>query len=515
MTLSPETPAPSTDASPAVGAAHHDAHHGHAYSSLVNAIKLGGSLLLSWAVALVVRPLLVRHLGETRWGESWAAESIAAVALLPAALGLDTWIRKEVGITIKNANGFFGGALVLRFIMLVLFGAMGVGWGYLHHNSAEVLATIGVFAVAQFLFLTNQSLAALLHTGGKVNGLSVVTVVGKVLWGGLIVGGVMLDWPLWGFALALVVSELAKALATWKLAADHVGLTFTVDVPATKKMFVGALPFYVNAIALGATGRIDTTILESFGDKAAVGWYGVVLAVMGIALVISPVVGWVLTPLLARAGARSSDELYQVTRRVLEGCLAAAVPITLVVALGAELWLRILYGERFIAAAPALQALAPAFALTYLNIVVSICLTALNRGWSVTITSLSSLALTPVLNLILIPVFWRLWGPIGGTIACAVSLVATETFTTGIMLWRMGSQAFDARTVTMLVKTGAVSAVCIAMEVALRQVGLHQVLRLLLEATVYVVGVVALRAVRPNEVIGFLKTARARRAQPG
>ena len=485
-----------------------------AYAALVNAVKLGGSILVSWGIALGVRLLLPRMLGPGRFGEMNYADALAAVAFLPAVLGIETWIRKEVGITIKDANAFLGGAFALRLVMTVLFGLGAVMFARLIGRSLELQLAVAVFSLGQLFLLTNSTLAALLHTAGKVDGLSAANIVGKLVWGGVLLAAVFTRAPLWVFASATALSELFKLVASWQLAVRHAALKLVFNWPATVVMIKGSLPFYFTALAIGATGRTDSALLGSLVNDTEVGWYGAVLGLLGLAMVVAPVVGWVLQPLLSRAAARSNDELDSLTRRGIEACLTAAMPISMLMGLGAELWVSLLYGEKFAPAALALRVISPTFMLTYLNIVASICLTALNRGWSVTLTSVSSLLLTPAINFLLIPIFYRWLGPSGGATACAATFVTMEFITTTIMLARIGRRAIDRRNVLMLSKTLAICVGCIGIDLALRHFGIHQVVRLLIEATVYLGSILAFGVLKPGELIGFVKTARAARHQP-
>ena len=66
-----------------------------------------------------------------------------------------------------------------------------------------------------------------------------------------------------------------------------------------------------------------------------------------------------------------------------------AIPTSLALAVGADLWIWLIFGQVFGPAAPALRILAPMFVLTYVL---------LDRGWTAIIISLCGLAVTPLLN---------------------------------------------------------------------------------------------------------------------
>src|SRR5215212_5048373 len=101
-------------------------NHGlEAYSAVANAMKLASSLVVSFGITLAVRQFLIpRMLGTERYGELNFADGFAGLFLVAAWLGVDTWLRKELGVTLKNADGVFGGVLVVRATMTVVLTAV-------------------------------------------------------------------------------------------------------------------------------------------------------------------------------------------------------------------------------------------------------------------------------------------------------------------------------------------------------------------------------------------------------
>jgi hypothetical protein len=66
---------------------------------LRNAVKLGGSLMLTWGIALGVRLLLPRYLGPRRLRRGELRRRLHLDALRGhLGLGIDTYIRKEVSV---------------------------------------------------------------------------------------------------------------------------------------------------------------------------------------------------------------------------------------------------------------------------------------------------------------------------------------------------------------------------------------------------------------------------------
>ncbi|MCP3137197.1 exopolysaccharide biosynthesis flippase [Pyxidicoccus xibeiensis] len=480
-----------------------------AMGAVRNGLQLGGSLLVTYAIAMGVRFLLPAYLGPENLGRFNWGDSFSAVFFLATQLGLEMYIRKEVARRPAHASDFFGTTLLLRLgLTVVLIGVLALvmaGQG----DPPEVRYLVYVFAVAQSLTIINASMAALLHAKGKVAGLSVSNVVTKLVWGGGLLAVCLARLPLPWLAVPLVASEAVKLAVGWRLAHQHIGLTFRVDVPATMKVLKASLPFFITGVALGANGRLDVMILGFTATHEEVGFYGAAWNIAGLTFFLNPVFGWVLMPLASRAAARSEEELTRLTRRALEGTLVITVPLMMLIVLGAPLWVGLMGGE-FAPSATPLRLMSPLFVLAFITMTSGMWLTMTNREWWVTITSVvGSLVLIPIFNLTLIPLLHSALGPGGGAAGTALSILLMEVAVTISLFARMGRAAFDARLLSMVGKTAAV---CLAIA-ALDQTVLAPLgpwVRLGIEAALYVVGVLATGAVRPGEVLQVVRLARRR-----
>jgi O-antigen/teichoic acid export membrane protein len=374
----------------------------------------------------------------------------------------------------------------------------------------------------QFFFRCNATLAAVLHARERVDGLSVTHVVTKCMWGGGLALVLLLGLPLPWLAAPILAAEVLKAGVLLHLARSHAGLKLSVDARATRLVLVAALPFFLNDAAIATNGKVDVTLLGIIASKTEVGWYGAAWAIAGMTMMVSPLLGWVLMPMLSRAAAQSQEELTRLIRRGLEGIISFSVPVTLALALGAETWVRLMFGEVFAPAAAVLRLLAPIFVLTYVATVSGSWLMAANRPWTVTATSVMSMALNPVLNLLLIPPMLKELGTAGGACATALSMATCELLVTLVLLYAIGRRAFDRRNVGVVAKTLGVCAAVTALHLGLGRLGEAQGLdtsglpfglaRMVLDGLAYLCLILLTRAVRLDELVGLVRMARNRRS---
>ena len=146
-----------------------------------NGLKIAGSLLVTWTVALAVRFALPRQLGPEVYGLYNFAEAFAASFFVLTTLGIETYVQKEIPLRREHASDFAGGILAIR---LGLGAALVVAMALILHldgRATDVRRIVYLFAAGQIFFVANATLSALLHANGTVDGLSIVNVLSKLL----------------------------------------------------------------------------------------------------------------------------------------------------------------------------------------------------------------------------------------------------------------------------------------------------------------------------------------------
>ncbi len=477
-----------------------------------NAATLGASLMLTWSVAIAMRLVLPRYLGPERFGTLSFVDAFSATFFVMLGLGLDLYVRKEVSVRPGHASDFLGGALLLRALLSVLlFLGMAVVL-HLTNRTLEVRRLAYVFAFAQFFVVTNQTLSALLHAAGRVAGMSMLSVASKVAWAAGCLAAILLHAGLWAFGASYLLSEAFRTVILCVLARRHLNLTLRFDGRATWRMLADSFPYFVNAVAIAAYGRLDVTLLELRADSREVGWYAAASAIAGLALLAAPIIEWVLTPMFARAAARSTEELFERVRRALEILLAIAIPAALALCLGADAWIRLLFGQAYAPAALALRIRAVMFVLTYVAIVYALTLTMLRRPWALAIVSLVGLATNASLNVAVIAPGIAVLGEGGGGAACALAMVVSEVLVTGVMAVIVGRRGLDRGALATL---SASLVACAAVVVLDRTLMAHAAgaARLFVDGATYLAVMALGAASRTREAANVLVTAL--RPRPG
>lgn len=469
-----------------------------------NALKLGGSLVFTWGIALGIRLIVPRYLGPFRFGTLNFADGFSNTAFIVLSLGADQYIRKEVAVRPSHASEFFGGVFTIRTLMTLFVFAGMAAVMHATGRSGEVATVVFIYGATQFFVMNNATLSAMLHAKGDVGAMSVLAVVTKIVWAVGLLAAMATGAGLWAYGASFFASEFIETFVLYALGRKHLGLRLQIDRAGTAKMLLASLPFYLQGFATTAYTRIDVSLLEFMGNTQEVGFYGAATALSSLTLLLSPLIGWVLMPMLSRAAARSRTELFEQTRRSLELILAVAIPASMLINLGAEFWIHVVFGEAYMPAATALRVQATMFVLTYVSIIYWLVITMLERTWALTAVFFAGLAVNVGLNLVLIGPGMRHFGLGGGGTACAVAMLVTEIVVVSLMVGMVGRKAFDRRSVATIGKSLLALAVAYAVHRALAFMG---PVRLLADAVAYLAVAVSTGALRLREMLTMVRQA--------
>jgi len=215
--------AAASDASPTSSAL----RRGDVAIALKNTVKLGVSLIITWAVALFVRFQLPRHLGPEAFGQLNFCEVFAGAFFVFIGLGVDTYIQKEIPVRPQHATEFFGGVLLARLVLslplLVILTYTMAATGH----AAELQNVALVFGLHHFVYTLNTSFSTMLQSSTKVGALAVVNVASKLIWGFGLALAIWAEAGLTVLAGTFLASELARTALLWPALRGTIGLAAT------------------------------------------------------------------------------------------------------------------------------------------------------------------------------------------------------------------------------------------------------------------------------------------------
>lgn len=478
--------------------------------ALIQALKVGGSLLITWGIALAVRFTLPRELGPEGFGAYNFAEALAMTFFVFASFGVETYIHKEIPLRPAHASEFLGPMLVLRAIVsTLLVGAMALLLQVSGRTPELILAAV-VFGVGQLFFMNNNTFVALLNARGTVDGMSVANVAGKLVWAFATLAALGAGWPLWTLAAAFAVAEAVRSVALLSLCRRHLELSLRGRFELLWPTLRRCAPFFLTALTVTLYAKLDVTLIEFLAGRREVGFYGAAALVSNLGLMLIPLISAVLMPLFTRARSRSEEELFEVVRRSLEAVLALSLPVSLALFVGADLWILAVSGENYGPAALALQTIAPAFLLNYVATLCASCLNLLGRAWLVTWICVLGVIVSTTVNVVTIPLAVAWIGEGGGGAAAALATVVTEGIVCALMLATLGRRIIDGRLLSTVSRMALACAVVIGADLLLQRTSMELGPRVGAGAVLFLLLAVAFGCVRPAELRGLVRAVKAR-----
>jgi O-antigen/teichoic acid export membrane protein len=471
-----------------------------------NALVVGLSLVATWTVALVVRLFLPRQLGPELFGQYNFADTLAANGFGFLGLGLDTYVQKEVSVRPEHASDFYGGTQLVRLlgstVVFVSVASVAHAGGY----SREVVETVLVFGTAQLFTVMASTCATLLYAARRVGRLSALNVGTKLLWAGGVGLALWRKDGLHAFAAAFLVSEAVRFFVLFRLCRKLLHLQVRVDWKHAFAVIRACVPYYMNHVAMALYAKIDVSIMGMLLPDEEVGYYSAAANISGVAMLLAPLMSWVLMPQLSRAAARGKEELLAMMRRTLEWTVVFAFPISVVLALGAELIVHTVFGVRFEPAIGALRALAPVFIVIYVAMLGATCLILLERSWTVTIVTIVSLVANASLNLLLLRPALHWLGEGGAGIGASFVTVSVESVVAVTYLVILGRDVLDGRNVSTFIKSVLITASVVVLDLALRR-RLGDAARVGIDAASFAVLSVVTRTARVGELVSVVRSA--------
>jgi O-antigen/teichoic acid export membrane protein len=266
------------------------------------------------------------------------------------------------------------------------------------------------------------------------------------------------------FAMAFLASSAIVNVAQVLLARRQIRFRLRGGRTARTELIRIGVPFAIASLLYLSYTQIDQVlVLEIAGQKAA-GLYGAASKVFDRALVIPGSILATMFPMIAAAYRDDVVRMRALVQTAVEVLLVATLPfVALVVVIGRPL-MRLLFGEAFAPAGPALGVLMIVFAISAFSYVAGDLVIVLRLQRRYIIYAIVGLIVNVALNLVLIPVY--------GFIAAAWVCLLTEALVIGLAL-RIAFRTIDQRLrLERISRIVGMSAAGAAAALATREVGL-------------------------------------------
>jgi O-antigen/teichoic acid export membrane protein len=394
-----------------------------------NASILMISQIITWSLAILLMVFLPRYLGVVAVGRFQLVNSLWAIAAMMIALGMDTFLTKEIARNPNSTGQLFGISVLLRAVMFVFgFGLVGL-YAYLLSFPAETVQLIIIVGIATFFYQFSSACQAALQGLERMEYISLSDIASKAFITLVTIILLVMGYGVLAVGIVVVGGAIISFLIQFIALKRLQPLYFTFDWLRAKWMVKNSLPYLVNVGIRTVYVQIDIVIISWLVSEAVIGWYSAASRLFATLLFIPTVLVAAVFPAMSRIHTDSPDTLPGMMRKNFDLMLLFGVPIGMGLLIIANPLVLLLFGAEFAKSGPVLAIMGLVLILTYQNMLLGQFLISTDRQNTLTwVMAIATLATIP-LDLFLIPLSQQLFN--NAAIGAALSFVVTEA---GIMI---------------------------------------------------------------------------------
>lgn len=375
------------------------------------------------ALGLVVTIVLVRALGDARFGQWSTALAVAGIVGYLGDLGLEQVAVREAAAAPAAAGAWIGSLVTLRLAIALpatlVSAAVAVAL-----STDTTMAVTGTLLCATTLAAAFTTARAVFQVRMRNSLIAGLELANGLLWGAGAVAVAVLHGGMIAFAAAFLGSMAALAAVQFALARRALPFGLRADREQWRRLVHVGVPVALSSLLILAYGRIDQVLVfRIVGDHGA-GLYGAAYRILDRSQVVPASILATLFPLIATAHGTDPARVRRLVQAgvdVLATISLPALALSIVVARDA---MRLLFGAEFAPAGPTLAILTGVFAMTAFGYLAGYLVIVLGLQRSFLRYALLGLVINVGLNLLLLPRY--------GYVAAAWATLVTNAAVVGL-----------------------------------------------------------------------------------
>jgi O-antigen/teichoic acid export membrane protein len=374
-------------------------------------------------LGVIVAVLLVRGLGDRRYGEWATAQAIVGVIGYLGSMGLTQVAVRRAAAEPEREADWFGGLITFRALLAIPTTIIAVVAELLVARTSEMTRVGLVLALMAPIGVANVLVYA--YTLRVRNVVPVaIEILQSLIWTAAVAVLFATHSPMLAYALTFAGTAIAVSCLRVSLGVRLVRPALWKGRALWPDLLTVGLPVAVGGLLVITYAKIDQVIVYRLAGARDAGLYASVYRMVDAAQFIPVAVMTTLLPLLSAAQERrrlqrlvqvAADHLVMASLPIFGFALAASAPLV-----------RLLYGTQFEPAARALPILMAAFVLICLGYLEGNLVIVLGLQRRFVLYAFAALVLNVALNLALVGRY--------GFVAAAWATLATEAFVVSITL---------------------------------------------------------------------------------
>jgi O-antigen/teichoic acid export membrane protein len=394
---------------------------------LKNTMILMLGQFLGMPLSLLATSLVGRFLGAAAYGLIYVAGTRTVLGFLFVDWGQGQVMAGEIARDRSKAGLLLGTSLVWRLTAaLLVYGVLFV-WALLEGSSREFQGILLLLTLHSLILTCTAASVDAVRGLERTDVSAYQNVLQPVLQMAIVVP------VLWIFRRNVNAALLAQAVVlalvlgyVW-WARRRVGIKPLRFSMATLKAFFGpGSAFLAFGLVMVLQPVIDASYLHRMVPAEVVGWNAAAKRLIGPLLIPASVLVGALYPTLSRLYVEDRAAFVKTLRSALRGTMILTFPLAMCCALYGDIGVSLFGKREYAGALPLLVVLAPHLFLMYFSMPLGSSILASQRQRQWTLVQFICVAVSAILDPILIPIFQRRWG--NGAIAVCVASVISEVF---------------------------------------------------------------------------------------
>jgi O-antigen/teichoic acid export membrane protein len=386
----------------------------------IQLVARAGNLVLG----VVATAVVARALGGVGFGEWSTLLVVAQMASYLADLGVE-----QVAVSRAAQEGrerdWIGALVSLRTLISVPATAAAAVVVLLLASNDDMVVS-GLLLAATILATGPSSTRALLQLRVRNDLNMVVITFNSVLWTGAAIALAAADSGMVAFAAAFLAVTWATVAVQVVLALRAGRISLRGGRPLLRPLTAAGIPVAISGLLILAYARIDQVLVYELAGAREAGLYAAAYRILEQSHFVPLAVATTFLPLVAAAHGADIARARRMTQHVINYMAVGSFPALGFTLVASEQVIRLLFGEAFVSAAPALPVLMGAFVLICFGYLSGNLVIVLGLQRRFLRYALVALVFNVALNLVLIPPY--------GFLAAAWVTLATEILVVGLTM---------------------------------------------------------------------------------
>lgn len=386
----------------------------------VQLVARAGNLVLG----VVATAVVARALGGEGFGEWSTLLVVAQMAGYLADLGVE-----QVAVSRAAQQGrerdWIGALVSLRTLISVPATAVAAVVVLLLASNDDMVVS-GLLLAATILATGPSSTRAILQLRVRNDLNMVVITFNSVLWTGAAIALAAADSGMVAFAAAFLAVTWATVAVQVVLALRAGRISLRGGRPLLRPLTAAGIPVAISGLLILAYARIDQVLVYELAGAREAGLYAAAYRILEQSHFLPLAVATTFLPLVAAAHGADIARARRMTQHVINYMAVGSLPAFAFTLVASEQVIRLLFGDAFVPAAPALPVLMGAFVVICFGYLSGNLVIVLGLQRRFLRYALVALVFNVALNLVLIPPY--------GFLAAAWVTLATEILVVGLTM---------------------------------------------------------------------------------